>query len=71
MLAKVDRITDVRERMQMYKYIDSVSESLRNEAREVRDAHFEAVRDPTRAVAKLEMKKKNKELNRGYKFINI
>jgi predicted Zn-dependent protease len=71
MLAKVDRITDVKERMQMYKYIDSVQESLRNEAREVRDAHFEAVRDPMRAVAKLELKKKNKELNRGYRFINI
>ena len=71
MLAKVDRITDVRERMQMYRYMDSVQESLRHEAREVRDAHFEAVRDPSRTVAKLELKKKHKELNRGYKFIKI
>lgn len=73
MLLQVDRITDMRERLKMYKYIDSVQENLRHEAKEIRDAHFEAVRDPNRLVAKMELgsQKKNKNLKRGYKFIEI
>lgn len=51
MLSQVDRITDMKDRFNMYKYIDSVHENQRNEAKEIRDAHFEAVRDPNRLVA--------------------
>lgn len=56
----------------MYKYYDAVQESLRKEAREIRDAHFEEIENPMRLAAKLEFKKAPpKELNRGYRFIHI
>jgi hypothetical protein len=40
-----------------------MNEVRRIEEREIRDLHFKAVKNPMRDVAKLELKKKNKDLN--------
>lgn len=55
----------------MYKYRDAVQETQRVEAREIRDEHFLVKADPMRLAVKLELKKRNKHLNRGYKPIKI